>query len=56
MVKKSINLKVFEIAIKKKDFNFLARHLVGHLRDNGWSHGDISELAQRLERSNSVAD
>ncbi len=48
MVKNAINLKVLEIAIKKKDYNFLARKLVEMLNDYDWSHEDIVELAQQI--------
>lgn len=56
MFKKTINLKVFELAIKKKDFTFLARHLVDHLRETGWTHADISAFVAKLENASRGAE
>ncbi len=56
MVKHAISLKVLEIAIKKKDYDFLARKLVETLNDYDWSHEEISELALQIGASCRTGD
>ena len=52
MIKSKISWKVLEIAIKKKDHNFLARNLLEHLQELGWDREDVTALLQKLENLN----
>jgi hypothetical protein len=52
MIKNKISWKVLEIAIKKKDHNFLARNLIEHLHELGWDQEDVTTLLQKLEKLN----
>jgi len=48
MIKEAINLKVLEIAVKKRDFPFLSRKLVELLDKYQWSEEEVAELARHL--------
>lgn len=44
----SIILKVLQMAVARKDYDFLAGKLAEKLLELGWSHDDIAKLADRL--------
>lgn len=44
----SITLKILQMAIAKKDFDFLAGKAAEKLLELGWSHDDIAAFAAKL--------